>query len=247
MLEAGNQVGANLLDYGHVKLFSPWQYNVDQAMAKLLEPTGWTAPPAGELPPAGDIVRKVLQPFAALPQVARALHLNTKVVSVSREGFDKVKTTGRDKAAFVIRATRNGEPIELRARAVIDATGTWNSPNPVGANGLPALGETEMQDAIFYGIPDVLGQHRGRYAGKRTLVVGAGHLAANALLYLAELAKQAPGTRLAWTVRSPVLTCWWRRRRRFASSWATRLVPQIASRRGNFGIRCRFAHHGIAP
>ncbi|UUZ71852.1 arsenic resistance N-acetyltransferase ArsN2 [Polaromonas sp. P1(28)-8] len=175
VLEAGNQVGANLLDYGHVKLFSPWQYNVDQAMAKLLEPTGWTAPPAGELPPAGDIVRKVLQPFAALPQVARALHLNTKVVSVSREGFDKVKTTGRDKAAFVIRATRNGEPIELRARAVIDATGTWNSPNPVGANGLPALGETEMQDAIFYGIPDVLGQHRGRYAGKRTLVVGAGH------------------------------------------------------------------------
>jgi hypothetical protein len=63
-----------------------------------------------------------------------------------------------------------------------------------------------MQDAIFYGIPDVLGQHRGRYAGKRTLVVGAGHSAANALLYLAELAQQAPGTRVAWTVRSPVLT-----------------------------------------
>ena len=206
VLEAGAQVGANLLDYGHVKLFSPWQYNVDHAMAKLLEPTGWTAPPAHELPPAGDIVRKVLQPFAALPQVARALHLNTKVESVSREGFDKVKTTGRDKAAFVIRAIQDGKPIELRARAVIDATGTWNSPNPVGANGLPALGETEMRDRIFYGIPDVLGQYRGRYAGKRTLVVGAGHSAANALLYLAELAKQAPGTRLAWTVRSPVLT-----------------------------------------
>ncbi len=205
VLEAGAQVGANLLDYGHVKLFSPWQYNVDQAMAKLLEPTGWTAPPATELPPAGDIVCKVLQPFAALPQVARALHLNTKVESVSREGFDKVKTAGRDKAAFVIRAIQDGKPIELRARAVIDATGTWNSPNPVGANGLPALGEAEMRDAIFYGIPDVLGQYRNRYAGKRTLVVGAGHSAANALLYLAELAKQAPGTRLAWTVRSPVL------------------------------------------
>lgn len=206
VLEAGAQVGANLLDYGHVKLFSPWQYNVDQAMAKLLEPTGWTPPPADELPPAGDIVRKVLQPFAALPQVARALQLNTKVQSVSREGFDKVKTTGRDKAAFVIRATRDGKPIELRARAVIDATGTWNTPNPIGANGLPALGEAELQDAIFYGIPDVLGQHRSRYAGKRILVVGAGHSAANALLALADLAKQAAGTRLAWTVRSPVLT-----------------------------------------
>jgi N-acetylglutamate synthase-like GNAT family acetyltransferase/thioredoxin reductase len=206
VLEAGAQVGANLLEYGHVKLFSPWQYNVDHAMAKLLEPTGWTAPPAEELPPAGDIVRKLLQPFAALPQVARALHLNTRVESVSREGFDKVKTTGRDKAAFVIRATQDGKPIALRARAVIDATGTWNTPNPIGANGLPALGEAQLQNAIFYGIPDVLGQHRSRYAGKRTLVVGAGHSAANALLYLAELAKQAPGTRLAWTVRSPVLT-----------------------------------------
>jgi N-acetylglutamate synthase-like GNAT family acetyltransferase len=206
VLEAGAQVGANLLDYGHVKLFSPWQYNLDQAMAKLLEPTGWTAPPPKELPPAADIVRKVLQPFAALPQVARTLHLNTKVESVSREGFDKVKTTGRDKAAFVIRAIQDGKPIELRARAVIDATGTWNSPNPVGANGLPALGEAEMRDAIFYGIPDVLGQHRTRYAGKRTLVVGAGHSAANALLSLAELAKQATGTRLLWTVRSPILT-----------------------------------------
>jgi N-acetylglutamate synthase-like GNAT family acetyltransferase len=206
VLEAGAQVGANLLDYGHVKLFSPWRYNVDHAMAKLLEPTGWIAPPADELPPAGEIVHKVLQPFAALPQVARALHLNTKVQAVSREGFDKVKTPGRDKAAFVIRAVQNGNPIELRARAVIDATGTWNSPNPIGANGLPAEGEAELQASIFYGIPDVLGQHRARYSAKRTLVVGAGHSAANALLYLAELAKQAPGTRLAWTVRSPVLT-----------------------------------------
>ena len=206
VLEAGAQVGANLLDYGHVRLFSPWQYNVDPAMAKLLEPTGWNAPPANELPRAGDIVRKVLQPFAALPQVARTLHLNATVVAVSREGFDKVKTSGRDKAAFVIRVIQDGKPVEVRARAVIDATGTWNSPNPVGANGLPALGEADMQHLIFYGIPDVLGQHRDRYAGKRTLVVGAGHSAANALLYLAELARQVPGTRLTWTVRSPVLT-----------------------------------------
>lgn len=41
LLEAGSRVAANLLDYGHVRLFSPWQYNVDHTMAKLLEPTGW--------------------------------------------------------------------------------------------------------------------------------------------------------------------------------------------------------------
>lgn len=206
ILEAAATVGANLVDYGHVRLFSPWRYDVDPTVAALLARHGWRAPDADRIPLAGEVVAQVLKPFAELPEVAPALRLRTRVVSVSREGFDKVKSAGREKAPFVIRAERDGEPIELKARAVIDATGTWNHPNPVGASGLPALGERDAADRIFYGIPDVLGGARGRYAGKRTLVVGAGHSAANALLALAELAKQAPGTRLVWSVRSPVLT-----------------------------------------
>ena len=204
-LEAGDQVGANLRDYGHVQLFSPWQFDVDHAMARLLAPTGWTAPPAAELPRAGEVVERVLQPFAALPQVAPHVLLGARVLVVSREGFDKVKSAGREKAAFLVRYEQNGEVHELRARAVIDATGTWNQPNPVGANGLHAIGEAKAADRIFYGIPDVAGPLRGRYEGKRTLVVGAGHSAANALLALADLAKQSPGTQLAWAVRSPAL------------------------------------------
>lgn len=206
VLEAGERVGANLLDYSHVRLFSPWQYNVDHTMAKLLEVTGWKAPGPSELPLAGEMVEKVLQPFAELPAVAQALQLRTKVVSVSREGYDKVKSSGRDAAPFVIRAVRDGKQFELRARAVIDSTGTWNTPNPLGANGLPAIGEREAASQVFYGIPDVLGAHRARYEGRKTLVVGAGHSAANALLALAALAKQTASTRLVWAVRSPVLT-----------------------------------------
>ena len=206
VLEASERVGANLLDYGHVQLFSPWRYNVDPTMAKLLQPTGWQAPEPSELPLAGEIARRVLQPFARLPQVAAGLHLRTRVISVSREGYDKVKSKGRERAPFIIRAMRDGKSIELRARAVIDSTGTWNTPNPVGASGLPAIGEVEAAPHVFYGIPDVLGVHRARYAGKKTLVVGAGHSAANALLALADLAKQVPGTRLVWSVRTPVLT-----------------------------------------
>ncbi|WP_457420435.1 arsenic resistance N-acetyltransferase ArsN2 [Roseateles sp. P5_E7] len=204
-LEAGASVGANLLDYGHVQLFSPWQFNVDHAMARLLAPTGWTAPPAAEPPRAGEIVKRVLQPFAALAQVAPSLKLGARVLAVTREGFDKVKSAGREQAAFLVRYEQDGQMHELRARAVIDATGTWNQPNPVGANGLQAIGEAEAQDRIFYGIPDVAGALRSRYEGRRTLVVGAGHSAANALLALAELARQSPGTQLAWAVRSPAL------------------------------------------
>ena len=204
-LEAGATVGANLVDYGHVQLFSPWQFDVDPAMARLLSPTGWTAPPAAELPRAGEIVERVLKPFSALPQVAAALHLGARVAAISREGFDKVKSVGREQAAFLVRYEQHGQLHELRARAVIDATGTWNQPNPVGANGLQALGEAEARAQIFYGIPDVTGALRGRYEGRRTLVVGAGHSAANALLALAELARRSPGTRLAWAVRAPSL------------------------------------------
>ena len=206
ILEAAPRVGAHLVDHGHVRLFSPWRHDIDPTMAKLLGPTGWQAPAADELPLAGDVVARVLEPFARLPQVASVLQLSTKVIAITREGFDKVKSAGRENTPFVIRAVHQGKPVEFKARAVIDATGTWATPNPVGASGLAAIGEHEAAPHIFYGIPDVLGVHRSRYAGRRTLVVGAGHSAANALLDLAELAGQQPGTTLVWSVRSPVLT-----------------------------------------
>ena len=204
-LEAAPQVGAHLQDYGHVRLFSPWRYNIDADMAAQLSATGWQAPDAEALPLAGEVVERVLKPFAALPLVAVGLQLNTRVSAITREGFDKVKSAGRAQAPFVIRAEQAGRTVEIRARAVIDATGTWGQPNPLGASGLPALGEADAAAQIFYGIPDLLGVQRQRYAGKRTLVVGAGHSAANALLALAELAQQHAGTSFAWAVRSPAL------------------------------------------
>lgn len=206
ILEAASSVGASLLDHGHVQLFSPWRYNVDPAVGAMLRASGWRTPDPQGLPWAREVVEQVLAPFARLPQIAPALHLGTRVIAVSRLGFDKVKSAGRDGAPFLIRAMRGGETVELQARAVIDASGTWHHPNPVGASGLPAIGEQEAAARIFYGIPDVLGAARERYAGKRTLVVGAGHSAANALLFLAELARHAGGTRLLWAVRSPALT-----------------------------------------
>jgi len=205
VLEAGATIGAHLVDYGHVQLFSPWRFNVDPAMARLLAPTGWQAPPADVLPRAAEVVAQVLQPFADLPAAAACLRRGARVTGISREGLDKVKTGGRDRAAFVVHYQLGGQPRTLRARAVIDATGTWGQPNPLGADGLPAEGEARAADRIVYGIPDIAGAQRARYAGRHTLVVGAGHSAANALLALADLAREVPGTRLAWAVRTPQL------------------------------------------
>lgn len=74
--------------------------------------------------------------------------------------------------------------------------------NPLGASGLPADGEAEFSERIAYGIPDVLGRDRSIYAGRTTLVVGAGHSAANALLDLARLAETEPATAAIWATRS---------------------------------------------
>jgi hypothetical protein len=101
----------------------------------------------------------------------------------------------------VLRVESGGVESDVRARAVIDASGTFETPNPLGAHGLPAIGETANADRIFYGIPEVLGGHRTRYANRRVLVVGSGHSAFNVLLDLATLIEAAPDTIVHWAIR----------------------------------------------
>jgi hypothetical protein len=201
ILEAGSSVAANLGTYRHVRLFSPWQYNIDKAARRLLQQHGWQSPDDNALPTAGELVDQYLEPLARTAEIARNLKLGNRVTSLTRAGFDKVKTKGRNDAAFVIRTQTADGAREYLASAVIDATGTWSHPNPLGANGIPAIGEEALADRIAYGMPDVLGTVRQRYAGKRVLVVGTGHSAAGTLLALAQLAEENPETRLAWAMR----------------------------------------------
>lgn len=202
VLEAGEAVGASIRKWSHVRLFSPWKYLTDPVSRGLLEATGWTLPEEDALPTGGELVADFLEPLAALPGIAPHLRLGRRVVAVSRVGYDKVKTAGREDAPFeVVVQTADGRTERYRAKAVVDASGTYTTPNPLGANGLAVEGEAALRDRIHYGIPDVLSRDRTRYAGKRTLVVGSGHSVFNALLDLAELARQVPGTEVVWAVR----------------------------------------------
>jgi thioredoxin reductase len=202
VIEAGASVGASMLSWGHVQLFSPWRYNVDAVAAGMLEAAGWASPPTDTYPTGRELVEQYLAPLAALPQLRPHIRLGARVTSVTRRGFDKMKTEGREAAPFVLRiATAVGDEEEILAKAVIDASGTYRSPNPLGASGLPAIGERGLASRIFYGIPDILGADRARYAGKRVLVVGSGHSAFNALLDLAELAQDVPSTTITWAIR----------------------------------------------
>lgn len=205
VLEAGATVGASVRAWGHVRLFSPWSYNVDRAAADLLERQGWVPPPGHEYPTGRELLERYLEPLAELPELAGRIRTNARVQTITRVGHDLMKTDRRHDAPFLVRVERPGGIADVMARAVIDASGTWSRPNPLGAAGVPALGEAEASARIQYGIPDVLGSDRARYAGQRVLVVGSGHSAFNALADLAALRNEEPGTRIWWAVRRPTL------------------------------------------
>lgn len=203
-LEQGPTVGTNITQWGHVRFFSPWKYSVDSAARELLLAEGWTAPDPDAFPTGRDLVSRYLQPLASHPALSPSIRYNTRVISVARQGLDRLKSPGRTEAPFELTLhTGDDEESVLLARAVIDASGTWNTPNPLGANGTPALGEQRLSRHIAYGIPDVLIADRDRYAGKRVLVVGSGHSAFNVLIDLVNLAAEVPATSIAWAIRKP--------------------------------------------
>jgi len=206
LYESGATVAANVRAWSHVRLFSPWAFNTDPAAKSILYRHGWQAPPDDVLPTGGDLVAAYLAPLAQTPELRGVIETGARVRHVSRHGIDKVVTRGRGRYPFAltIEGARGAARIDL-ARAVIDASGTWQNPSPLGAAGTPAIGEAAARHRIVYGIPDVLRAERAAYAGKRVLVIGGGHSAANALLDLARLAESDSSMHLTWAVRNATL------------------------------------------
>ncbi|MFF2318231.1 FAD-dependent oxidoreductase [Arthrobacter sp. NPDC058097] len=202
VFEAGPTVGAAIEQWRHIRLFSPWRYNLDAAALRLLEASGWKSPRLTALPYGGELVDNYLAPLAALPEIASRLQTGARVVAVTRQGLDKTHVRNRDTTPFTVRVEHgDGETRDHTVAAVIDASGTWSRRNPLGTSGLPAIGEDSAADRISAPLPDVTSRDRAAFAGKRVLVVGAGHSAANTLISLSELAKDGPDTTILWAVR----------------------------------------------
>jgi hypothetical protein len=133
-----------------------------------------------------------------------AVRYRSRVVGVGRAGRDLMVDSGRDGAAFAVHVEGPAGRERLLGRAVVDASGTWTQPNPLGADGYPALGETENAERISYGIPDFSDPSvAARYAGKHVVVAGKGASAQGVLVGLARLAQQDSATRVSWLLRRP--------------------------------------------
>ena len=200
VLERGDTAGAAVSEWGHVRLFSMWRDLVDPAAEKLLSATGWQRPDDRGYPTGREWVEDYLVPLAEV--LGDRVRFGAAVTGVSRLGRDRVVDAGRAEQPFTVRVhTREGEE-RLTARAVVDASGTWGTPNPVGGDGLPALGETAASERISYRVPDLGDERtRTRHAGRTTAVVGSGHSALTALVTLAMLAQEVPGTKALWVLR----------------------------------------------
>jgi thioredoxin reductase len=202
VLEAGPTAGSAVREWSHVRLFSTWGELVDPAAEKLLAPTGWVRPDASAYPTGGDWADQYLRPLAGV--LGDKVRYDATVTGVARAGRDRIVDAGRDEQPFTVHVqSPDGAEERITARAVIDASGTWSTPSPLGANGLPALGEKSAADRISYRVPDLKDPVvRARHSGKRTAVVGSGASAFTALALLADLAeKEGNGTHAAWILR----------------------------------------------
>ena len=175
-------------------------------------PSWWTRPrrgcwsrPGGSLPSegyptGGEWIERYLAPLAEA--LGDQVRLGARVTGVSRKGRDRLVDADRGSQPFTVHVSHtDGSEERLDARAVIDASGTWTTPNPAGADGLPALGERAAAGAgLLSYLPPTPAQAQA-LAGKHTVIVGSGHSAMTAVIELAAVADAVPGTRVSWVLR----------------------------------------------
>src|SRR3954452_14687214 len=156
--EAGGSVGANVRDWGHVRLFTPWEMNVSPRARRALlagpggselprgdelagggdvpggsgVPDGGGVPSGSELPSGAELVERLLEPLAALPALAGRVRLGTRVEAVAREGLLKHEAIGSaERGAPPVRLLLSGDagPEAVEhAKVVSDWAGTYGSP-----------------------------------------------------------------------------------------------------------------------
>lgn len=194
VLEAG-QIADSVRRWGHARMFSPFSMNASEAGIALLGELGLPAPEGEALLTGAEYAAQYLEPLG------RHLGVRTgcRVLGIARDGAGKrdgIGEPGRAGTAFrLLVQGASGESHEF-ADLVFDCSGTFQTPNPLGDGGLPALGETAARGIIRYGLGEC--GDWSVFAGKRVLIAGGGHSAITAAVELGKVKKEAPATRLFW-------------------------------------------------
>ena len=201
------RVGEHVQRWGHVRLFSPFGMNTTPLGRAAIRADR----PKHEFPGDGDCttgrehIRAYLEPLAASEALKGAILTETQVLGVARRGLFKHESPSdgrRGRLPFrLLFKDAKGRERSAEADIVLDCTGTYGNHRWLGDGGIPALGESAIESQISYAVDDILGDRLQHYAGKTTLVVGAGYSAATAVCSLAGLSAKHPDTWVYWVAR----------------------------------------------
>ena len=135
LYEAGDRPAAHVRDWGHVRLFSPWSIDASPRMRRALSAAGQAVPDDATSCPTGhELCDRLLDPVAALPAVASALRLGTRVVAVGREGLLKHEAIGtgeRDGRPFRLLVERAGTTAAASGSSTPTRCSTARGPTPI--------------------------------------------------------------------------------------------------------------------
>lgn len=204
------RVAESVRRWGHVGMFSPFSMNRSNLGLALLlaQAPAYSAPDDDSLLTGQQWYQQYLLPLSKCDLLVGQIYEETEVVSVGREHLLKHElpggaARGNERFRLLVRNDSGRERFEL-ADVVIDTSGTFAQPNWLGQGGIPAAGELLYRGRIDYGLPDILGVKRERFASQATLVVGSGYSAATSVVALAKLAGEAPDTQVTWVTRRPI-------------------------------------------
>ena len=195
LLERGNTFASNVSNWGHVRLFSPWAYNMSTLGRTVLP----TVPDESVFPTGAELRSQYLAHlWEHLNKHAHVeLRLNTTVIGLTRGTALKGDMAHRRGPFRVLSVTPNHDECLDEFDAVVDASGTYGNANRLGMGGLPALGERAMRQdpsVVYSLIPNVAAQICKYGHGRTTCVIGTGHSAITTINALRKLASNKEAT-----------------------------------------------------
>jgi hypothetical protein len=195
LFEAG-QVAESVRRWGRIRMFSPFGLNGSREAFAHLERHGFRVPPPESIFTGAEYADAFLEPLAET--LNGIIRTGAPVLAITRADLNKedcILDPRRASVPFSLLVREGERELVVQADIVLDCSGNFQNPRPLGTGGIPAPGERTAQAAIQYGVSDP-----PEVGGLRILVVGAGHSAAT---MVCGLAAQRPA-RLFWAVRKPV-------------------------------------------
>jgi hypothetical protein len=208
LYERGPVAAANVADWGHVHLFTPWKMNVTSLGVETLRSHNrWPEFPADVCPSGGEFRRHYLLPLTECGLLQGCLRVETTVLRVGRDDHHKSDAIGRPERAGkgfrILVEDASGTQRVDRADIVLDCTGTYSHHRWSGRGGIPAPGELRVEDQIRYTLPDPLERDRPAFVDRHSLLLGCGYSAATFLKDIELLNRAHPRTRVTWAIRRP--------------------------------------------